>query len=348
MKNTNIAESVFKVNLKYVELQNQTKELFFRCLDEGRDILYFKAKLRDIWGNVDYTFMESEISSYEEQIHEQNMEMFGNSVVNQSDNKKLEKIALATALGTTFLNKKLNLEKIQKAENDFVKQKEKEYQSSLNSLAYKVDKEEYLKLKVQKYTNQIVPYYSTKTGNKIRDVELSTYTSMIHNTNLTRTGWNTTLNDADIVGYKYFIIPYHPFSCEYCIGHQNRIMTREEVIDLIGEAEEQEGDILHPNCKCEIVALKSYNDIDMIESPFKYNYTREEKIDMSKIRQKVNSLTLQKEKVKTDIKIQDMLGNQDQVDILNQKRNKINKEIRQLKEALPTTELKKQVVAINR
>ena len=28
MKNTNIADSVFLVNLKYVRLQNQTKELF--------------------------------------------------------------------------------------------------------------------------------------------------------------------------------------------------------------------------------------------------------------------------------------------------------------------------------
>ena len=46
--------------------------------------------------------------------------------------------------------------------------------------------------------------------------------------------------------------------------------------------------------------------------------------------------------------IQQRLGNEDQVDILNQQRNKINKEIRKLKEALPTTELKKQVVAINR
>ena len=348
MKNTNIAESVFKVNLKYVDLQNQTKELFFRCLEEGRNIDYFKAKMRDIWGNVDYTFMEEEINSYEEIIHEQNMEMFGSSEVIESDNKKLELLALATTLGITFLNKKLNFEKIQKAESDFVKQKEREYQNSLNSLAYKVDKEEYLKLKVQKYTNQIVPYYSKETGKKIRDVELSTYTSMIHNTNLTRTGWNTTLNDAINVGYNYFFIPYHSFSCPHCVAHQNKVMTMEQVFRLTGHIEEQEGDILHPNCKCWLVAIKSPKDLNKLESPFKYKWSDSEKEEFYHIQQKVNSLTLKKEKVKTDIKIQNRLGNQDEVDILNQTRNKINKEIRQLKEALPTTELRKQVVAINR
>ena len=41
-------------------------------------------------------------------------------------------------------------------------------------------------------------------------------------------------------------------------------------------------------------------------------------------------------------------GNQDEVDKLNQTRNRINKEIRELKEQLPTAEVQKQVVAINR
>jgi hypothetical protein len=328
MKNTNIAESVFKVNLKFTDLQNQTKELFFRCLDEGRDINYFKAKLQDIWGNIDYSFMEEEIALYEQEIHEQNMEMFGTKEQKQKSKKEyLQLVAIATILGV---------------EAKFLNQKTKEYQSSLNSLAYKVDKEEYLKLKVQKYTNQIVPYYSTKTGKKIRDVELSTYASMIHNTNLTRTGWNTTINDALDMGYTRFYIPYHSFSCPYCIAHQNKPLTIEEVMELTGHIEEQEGDILHPNCKCSLVIY------DKNIKYLKPGYTKAELEEQYHIRQKTNSLTLQKEKVKTDIRIQQRLGNEDQVDILNQQKNKINKEIRELKEALPTNALKKQVVAINR
>ena len=191
----------------------------------------------------------------------------------------------------------------------------------------------------------MIPYYSKETGKILRYVQPSTYNSMIHNTNLTKAGWNTTLNDAEEIGYKYFVIPYHPFSCEHCISHQNRILSREQVIDLVGFAEEAEGDILHPNCKCELVAIKDYRDMYDLEQ---YDFTESEKIEISNIRQKVNSLTLKKEDILTDIKIQKRLGNEDEVDKLNQKRNKINKSIRELKEALPTEELRKQVVAINR
>ena len=349
MKSSNIADSVFKVNLKYVELQNETKELFFRCLNENKDISYFSDQIREIWGNLDYSFMQDEITEYEALIHERNVE--GKEITEVSKQGDIfDLVPLAVIIGI---------------ERKFVKQKEKEYKSShkyvnkietdiknATSETYKEikkeQKQEYLKLKVQRYTNQIVPYYSQSTGKKIRDVELSTYCSMIHNTNLTRAGWNQTLKDAEQINYNYFVIPYHPFSCEHCIDHQNRVMTRQQVINLIGVAEEKEGDILHPNCKCVLVAIKNYNDIDKIESPFRYSLTREEKINISNIRQKTNSLTLQKEKIKTDMKIQKSLGNQDEVDKLNQQRNKINKTIRDLKEELPTTSLKKQLTAINR
>lgn len=357
MKSSNIADSVFKVNLKYVELQNETKELFFKCLDENRNVSYFNAKMREIWGNLDYSFMLDEITNYEALIHERNVE--GKEITEVSKQGDIfDLVPLAVIIGI---------------ERKFVKQKEKEYKSSqkyVNKLetdiknatseTYKEIKEEqkqeYLKLKVQRYNNQVVTYEvhqyidGKKTENVIgyRHVELSTYCSMIQNTNLTRAGWNQTLKDAEQINYNFFVIPYHPFSCEHCIDHQNRVMTRQQVINLIGVAEEKEGDILHPNCKCVLVAIKNYNDIDKIESPFKYSLTREEKINISNIRQKANSLTLQKEKIKTDMKIQKSLGNQDEVDKLNQQRNKINKEIRELKEELPTTSLKKQVIAINR
>lgn len=348
MKSSNIADSVFKVNLKYVKLQNETKELFFRCLNENRDISYFNDKIREIWGDLDYSFMLDEITDYEALIHERNVE--GKEITEVSKQGDIfDLVPLAVIIGV---------------EQKFVKQKEKEYKSSqkyVNKLEKDIEnatsetykeikeeqKQEYLKLKVKRYNNQIVPYYSKETGEIIRYVQPSTYNSMIHNTNLTRSGWNTTLNDADMLGENYFIIKYHPFSCEHCIDHQNKIMSKNEVINLVGFAEEVEGDILHPNCKC-LLKIYEENDLKDIETPFKYNFTREEKIEFSKIRQKVNTLTLKKEEVITDMKIQKMLGNQDEVDKLNQQRNKINKEIRNLASELPTQALKKQVIAINR
>lgn len=333
MKNSNfINESVFNVNLNYVRLQNQTKELFFKCLEENRDVEYFKAKIREIWGKVDYSYQEEQINEYEALIHSQNVK-----VIKEEEPKEKEIFLPLVPTSAVF-----------KIDKKFVEVKVREYNTSYNSYAYHNDKQEYLKLKVKKYNNQIVPYYSKETGEIIRYVQPSTYNSMIHNTNLTRSGWNTTLNDADRVGNEYFIIKYHPFSCPHCVAHQNIIMSKQEVIELAGVADEADGDILHPNCKCELRMVDSLFNLDEIESPFRYNFTNEEKEEIYHIRQKTNTLTLRKEEILTDMKIQKMLGNQDEVDKLNQQRNKINKEIRKLKEALPTKELQIQVVAINR
>lgn len=329
MKKFSIADSVFNINLHYVRLQNKTKELFFKCLDENRDIEYFKAELEKIWGRADYSYINDQIAEYEAIIHERNIE--GREVV--EDIPKGEEGSLFALVPAGVV-----LSVISK----FMRTKEREYKVSYNSPSYKNDKQEYLKLKVDTYTNQVVPYYSKTTGKIVRYVQPSTYNSMIHNTNLTRAGWNTTLNDADIVGVSRFWIPYHSFSCEECLRHQNRLLTKEEVINLVGYAEETEGDILHPNCKCELVF---YDSSTVFNRPSYSDYELEEQYN---IRQKVNSLTLRKEEVLTDIRIQKRLGNEDEVDKLNQKRNKINKSIRELKEALPTEELKKQVVAINR
>ena len=326
MKNSNyIAESVFRINLKYTQLQNETKELFFYCLNNNKDLEYFKGKIEQIWGNLDHTFMDDEIGEYEELIHEQNMQ--GREIEQvKKQNAYFALVPVAVMIAT---------------EKKFVKIKEREYKNSLKSYAYKHDKEEYLKLKVAKYTDQIVPYYKKSTNEIVRYVQLSTYNSMIHNTNLTRSGWNTTLNDADILDNQYFTIPYHPFSCPYCIAHQGKRLSRKEIMRFLGkEAMEQEGDILHPNCKCTLTFYEG--------SVYKSRYSKSELNNQYEIRQKVNSLTLKKEQVKTDMKIQSRLGNQDEVDKLNQQRNKINKEIRNLKDELPTESLKKQVVAINR
>lgn len=327
MKKSNfIADKVFKTNLKYVILQNKSKELFFKCLDEGRDLEYFKAKLEELWSGVDYSYMQDDLAEYEAIIHEKNIK--GKTIEEEiPKNSYLPLVPLSVILAVN---------------NKFQRVKEREYKVSLSSFAYKNDKQEYLKQKVARYNNQVVPYYSKKTGEIVRYVQPSTYDSMIHNTNLTRSGWNQTLNDADTLGNAYFIIPFHNFSCEYCMEHQNRIMSKQEVINMIGVSEEAEGDILHPNCKC---VLTMYEPYMKIKEPQYSDYELHEQYE---IRQKVNTLTLRKEELLADIRIQKDLGNQDQVDKLNQQRNKINAEIRTLKEALPTDELRKQVVAINR
>ena len=325
MKNSSIADRVFAVNLNYVKLQNKTKELFFRCLDEDRDFEYFKAELEKIWGNVDYSYLEEQIAEYQAEIRQKNTHQ--------------EKIKKGIIKGLFAL---VPLLVIMNTDKKFQNVKLREYTISLKSYAYKSDKQEYLKLKVKKYNNQIVPYYSQTTGELVRYVQPSTYDAMIQNTNLTRSGWNQTLSDGDEMGQAMFYIPGHSFSCPHCLEHQNKPMTREDVENYIGRSDETSGDILHPNCKCELVF---YNTGTKIK---KYKYSDSELEEQYEIRQKTNTLTLRKEEILSDMRIQKSLGNQDEVDKLNQTRNRINKEIRELKEQLPSAELKKQVVAINR
>lgn len=335
MKNSNeyINKSVFKVNEKYTNMQNKTKELFFRCLDEGRSLEYFEKQLDKLWGNLDRSFMQKELAEYEAIIHENNLAMLQITETTPKQAKKENNfftlVAAAVILAT---------------EKKFTNYVKRDYKRTLKSPAYEMAKEQYLKMKVARYKDEkIVPYHVKKTGD-IRHVSMATYNAMIHNTNMTRTAWNTTLNDGDYLGYDTFYIPYHSFSCPHCIEHQEKKLTQSDVMNLVGRAEEQEGDILHPNCKCTLLIY----DAAKKGSKYRSKLSDGEKEEIYHTRQKVNTLTLEKSRIATDMKIQKRLGNMDEYDKLNQQRNKVNSQIRELKGSLPTTELKKQVVAINR
>lgn len=321
MKNSNIAESVFNINLYYTRKQNKTKELFFQCLDEGRDVDYFKAELEKIWGEIDTQYLEEQIVEYMAFIHKINT------------GKKLDKndvsLIETASLGAILLTNKL-----------FKKIKSKEYKTRIESYGYEANKTEYLKKLVPKYTSNTKRY---KNG---RFVSPSTYNSMVYNTALTRNGWIQTINDASDLGIGYFIIRYHPFSCEHCMEHQNKLMSVDECADLLGYADEAQGDILHPNCKCELQMVKNNKDLDNYQDPYaKLSY--EEKVEISEIRQQVNSLTLERERLRTDLKLYKQLDDQENIDKTRAKISKINNAVKGLQEALPT-DLRKQVVAINR
>lgn len=347
MKNSSnyINEKVLAVNKKYAKLQNKTEELFFRCLDEERSVEYFLKKLDEIWGNINHSYIQEDIDNYIDMLEEYNMEVEEIKENRKTYNK--EKIILLTGMA-------LELYKRQQAKNEQEENKvirlEKtfeEYIANLykryyNSPEYKDNKKEYLRLKVPKYNSQIVPY-RLKDGS-YRWVQLSTYLAMIHNTNLTRSAWNNTIADALYLGYTKFYIPPHSFSCEHCVGYQGRVLDIDEILELVNEiniAEDEEqsisGEILHPNCKCQLLIY--HNDMEL-QQPSEDQYYD--------IRQQVNSLTLKKERILTEIKIYKSMGMQDEVDKLNNQRKVINSQLRDLINKLPTTELKKKVIAINR
>ena len=323
-----INEKVFKANRKYARLQNKTEELFFECLDSGYSVEYFYKKLEEIWGNIDHSFINEEINEYANLIEQNNLYLLEQEKPIE-DKKISSKLLIGIGIGVFLAN-----------ESKFVEIIKKRYERYYNSPGYKQDKEEYLKNKVKTYDNQVIPYYG-KDGKIVRYVQLSTYLAMKYNTEMTRAGWQRTIDDAELFGYNRFWIPPHAFSCEHCADYQGKILSYSEVIDFT-LAEEQEGDILHPNCKCQLLI---YTPLTKMQTQ---NLTIEQVEEYYNIRQKVNALTLKKERILTDMKIQKKLGNQDEVDKLNSQRKKINTQLRELIDKLPTTEMKKKVVAINR
>ena len=162
MKNSNeyINKSVFKVNQDYTELQNKTKELFFKCLNEGRDVDYFEKKLEKIWGKAPHDYLVSALNEYSEIIHENNMEMLQETEYDENNEKAITSFLLmASALLILKTEKKLKEYNVT------------QYKKTLKSPVYKSNKTEYLSKKVAKYNSQVVPYH-LKNG-KVRHVEAS-------------------------------------------------------------------------------------------------------------------------------------------------------------------------------
>jgi hypothetical protein len=317
MKNSSfISDSVFKLSLYYTQKQNKTKQLFFKCLDHNKDEEYFRKELKKIWGE-ETEYIEEQITIFREELHKEHT---------------------STKLGTiTIAGLGITKQLIDKTNQQFIEKKIREYSVRYNSPLLKTDKQDYLKKLVPKYRNDTKGYYSQ--GKLVRNVSPRTYNSMVYNTTLTRNGWIQTLNDGSDLDQEFYYIPAHNFSCPYCAKHQEIPMTREECISILRTSDEGETELLHPNCKCVLAFYEGQNlkQINLGQVEEEYH-----------IRQKVNSLTLTKSEILSDIKIQKSLGNQDSVDKLNTQRNQINKEIREQKSKLDTREKQIQVEAIKR
>lgn len=334
-----IAKQVFSVNAFYTKKQNETKELFFRCLKEKRSTNYFEIELNKIWNNIDHKFMDKQILKLEKLVNSNNVEQALNlgrfdGIYQEGDYWVIDGEYFKLTSESEFI----------KFEQRFKHNVLNNYRNSKNVIT-KTNEEAYLEKKINTYNkqvNQVITYFD-KYNRPLRQVQLSSYLSMVHNTDLTRAGWNQTISDSKKLNRDLFIIPYHSFSCPYCLSYQNQIMTADEVMNAIGiEAREQQGDLLHPNCKC---TLSIYWDSSQI-SLSKYSY--EESEELYRLRQKVNTLTLEKSNLRTDMKIADSLGDQATVDKCRQRINSINKTIRDIKADLPSEELQKQITAIKR
>ncbi len=334
-----ISDYVYLVNVYYTNKQNKTKVLYFKYLDEGKSVEEFETELNKIWDGIDHRFMNNQINKLKKMVNVENIEEAIN--LGRLDSKYKETEYWVIDDEYFRLTPESDFKDFEKRFKENVLNN---YKRAKISLKYN-EKDIYLESKIDTYNktiNQVVTYFNKKGGIS-RKVQLSSYLSMIHNVNLTRGAWNQTMSDSKRLGKDTYYIPYHPFSCLECSLWQNRILTRQMIENIIGvEAMEQQGDILHPNCKC---TLSIYWDLRQIEKP---RFTPGEIEDQYKIRQKVNSLTLENSNLRTDLKIANSLGDGSKADSIKSKISVINSNLRKLRAELPTEELKKQVMAIKR
>lgn len=340
-----IGNAVYDINAHYTELQNKTKILYFTYLQQNKSVEDFSNQVEKLWGNIDHKFMDKQIAKLQELIHSDNVKVaIDKKRINGIDYYKIGKEEWI--INQEFF-KLIPESEFNKFERKFMDRVIKDYKSKKTKLESKdgIERDYYLESQLDKYDeriNQVVAYYN-KDGGIQRYTQLSSYLSMLHNIDLTRSGWNQTLSDAEYLGAEMFIIPYHPFSCEYCQMHQNIPMTKEYVMNILGlEAEEQIGDILHPNCKCTLSILW---DVSQIEKPTT-DFMQEQ--ENYAIRQKVNGISLTRNKLQVDLKLARELGNEGMVDKIEKKLWKLANQEMNLINKLPTKSLQKQVEAINR
>ena len=336
-----IGKLVFDMVANYNQRQNDTKLAFFKYLSNGKSTKDFEKVANKLWNNIDHEFMDKQIEKLQKIVHDENVKL---AVLYDKKNKDK---------GLIQKDNKMYFKLVPESEFNKVEQRYKnnviKYYANAKKTSEAVDLDTYLEKKLNVYdrdVNQIKAYYN-KDNEVIRHVDISSYLSMLHNTNLTRAGWNTTINDAVRLGNETFIIPPHPFSCEECAERQGIPFSLDEVISEFGVDGESEGELIHPNCKCTLSILWDTKQLDDIRKNT-LEYDEEDRQEQYEIRQKVNSYSLQRDRIENDRNIAKALGNEGLVDKYNNKISKLNNKIETMVNSLPTKSLKKQVEAINR
>lgn len=256
--------------------------------------------------------------------------------------KKVDKKMLSVNQDKQVLDKTPYIDKIKdlkftvdKSENTdyYIKRIKNYYKNTSKTLSKEyIDKQSYLTKKVSKFdkVEKVVPYYSKKTGKIVGYHDLADYKSMVYNTNLTSQAWNDTLIESMNKDNDLVYVPPHPFSCELCIPYQGKfysITGATKGYPLLEDTlYENGGGLKHPNCKHPIeIADNQVETNDYSTEIWKERYIA---------KQKKQALQLKKSRLNNDKAIYKKLGNQGEVDKINQRIKKINAGIKEQAEKM--------------
>ncbi len=305
-----INDAVLYSKNDYYRLMFDTKKLFFRALEDEK--INFKNELTNIWSKVDHSYMEETINQLDELVDKFNME--GHEILNPT--VKFEPVYELTKMS-----------KFQEIENKYEKLINKLFDSAKKTLDNgNVTKTSYLSKLVERYSNvqSLIPYYN-KDGTIRSYHNIADYNSMLYNTNLTRSAWNRTLYDTDMLGNDLLYLPAHTFACPLCISSQGRVYSKSgKNKDYPAMEIALKQGVGHPNCKHVWVA---YWDKEMIQTD---KFDDEKWAERYKVQQKKQSLSLERKKLKVDRDIYSEINDTKKVDLINKKIKSLNFRIKEL------------------
>lgn len=256
-----IQKAVLYCEQEYKDKMNETAKEFFRGLVNEKPVIEF-AEQQQKWNEIDHDYM-----------YQTEEELKG--IV-----KKNDKVPKAIEERADIPNKyQLNdMAKFEAFEKGYGVRTIDFYENTLETTK-ELDKDIVLDNAVKNYRKQVeqfIPYFHD--GQVIAMHTISTYLSMLYNVNLTRTGWNQTLKDAEILDKKLLILETHPYSCPECRDMQGRIYSVDGSGGFPSVDVAYEHGVGHPNCKCEWGIYWSDRQLKTQSSSTYGNYEKRQKL----------------------------------------------------------------------
>ena len=321
-----IEDRVWDSTVKYQRMINVTKEKFFEDLYNNTSLDEYTKKITELW-DIDHSYMDKSIEELRKMVTQKdfyNAEKYG-KVTTRSI--KLQN----TWQDYTLTNDEfypLNPERdFRTLEQRYVNRHIRLYETIQKRFANSVDKERDLANFVEEYKkiDKTIPYFSHTTGDIIRYVDISTYSNMLYNVNLTRSAWNKANYDAKLLGNNLWYLPAHPYACPMCMEYQGKVYTDDPRDKRYPQKEEAiKGGVGHPNCKH---VWTSYWGKEQIQED---KYDSAEWEERYKNKQKIQSLDLEKSRLLSDRRIYKELGQQDLYDKSTERIKRIREKMKEL------------------
>ena len=309
-----IDEKVYLFQTSYLKKMLKSKHYFFDYLYKNKTSTDFEKALNDVWKDLDFDFMNRSIEDLEKIV----------SQLNRND-LTIEKIELSN------LNQLVDENVFKTLVDKFMQDLIIKYENKKETLSMGLDKEAYLSNYMTSYdkAQQTIPYFN-KNGTIHSFHTIDSYCSMLFNTNLTRSAWNRTIYDAEVLEKDLVYLPAHTFACPKCMQYQGKIYSINGTSKKYPSQQVAiNGGVGHPNCKHSFVIYwEGITDIQQDK------YNSEESQEKYRTKQKIRALDRKIAKANNDAEIYEELNDTNKRQKEKKKLKVYRAKRRQLKETL--------------